>query len=104
MEEHHQPQGPMAGELGLENLDPEEIVHAAEQVARDYPHGSIAGAFAVGFLLGGGLTPRLLASLVLFVGRRYAAGAAREAVGAAVRRSASGEGEPTGVEGQPSRP
>src|SRR5262249_35592630 len=46
--------------------------------ARDNPHAALAGAFAVGFLLGGGLTPRLLVSLALLAGRRYAAQIARE--------------------------
>jgi|SRR5580698_1413685 hypothetical protein len=70
---------------GLGGIDPEEALRAAAEAAREHPHTAIAGAFAIGFLLGGGLTPRLLASLALLAGRRYAAAAAREALDATVR-------------------
>ncbi len=73
-------------EPGLASVDPEEIVRAAAELARENPHAALAGALAVGFLLGGGLTPRLLASLALIVGRRYATEAAREALGDVVQR------------------
>jgi hypothetical protein len=76
-----------AEERDLGSFDPEEIVHTAEEVAREYPHGALAGCFALGFVLGGGLTPRLLSSVLLFVGRRYAATAARSALDAALRSS-----------------
>jgi hypothetical protein len=69
-----------------EAIDPEEIARAAAELTRESPHTALAGAFAVGFLLGGGLTPRLLTSLLLFVGRRYATEMARETLGSAVRR------------------
>jgi hypothetical protein len=71
---------------GLGAIDPAELVRTASEVAREHPHAAVAGACVVGFLLGGGLTPRLLASLALLAGRRYAAAAAREALDAAVRR------------------
>ncbi len=71
---------------GLGEIDPAELVRSASEVAREHPHAAIAGACVVGFLLGGGLTPRLIASLALLAGRRYAAAAAREALDAAVRR------------------
>jgi hypothetical protein len=74
-------------EAGIEAIEPREIARAAAELARESPHTAVAGAFAVGFLLGGGLTPRLLASVLLFVGRRYAAEMARETLGAAVRQS-----------------
>jgi len=75
-----------AGVPSIGTIDPEDVVRAAAEVARENPHAAIAGAFAVGFLLGGGLTPRLLVSLALMASRRYAAEAAREALGEAVRR------------------
>jgi hypothetical protein len=71
---------------GLEGIDPVKAVHAAAELARDNPHTAVASALAVGFLLGGGLTPRLLVSLAMIAGRRYAAEAAREALAEAVRR------------------
>ena len=105
MSEHRQPQGQVMEDLGLGAVDPEEIVRTAEEAAREHPHGSLAGAFALGFLLGGGLTPRLLVSLILFVGRRYAGEAARETLGVAVQRAMSGsDGEPGPVEDPAARP
>jgi|HubBroStandDraft_6_1064221.scaffolds.fasta_scaffold89277_3 hypothetical protein len=68
----------LAGEL--EGVDPGELARAAARFAQENPHTALAGAFAVGFLLGGGLTPRLLFSLAAFAGRKYAAQAVREAL------------------------
>jgi hypothetical protein len=67
-------------------VDPREILAAAASFAKDNPHAALAGAFAVGFLLGGGLTPRLLASAALVAGKRYLAENAREALMGAVRK------------------
>ncbi len=71
---------------GIGSVEPEEIARAVGELARESPHAALAGALAVGFLLGGGLTPRLLASLALIVGRRYVAEAAREALQGVVQR------------------
>ena len=73
-------------EPGIGSIEPDEIVRAAAELARESPHAALAGALAIGFLLGGGLTPRLLASLAMILGRRYAAEAAREALGGLVQR------------------
>lgn len=91
MIEHHQAQRATEetaeeDRLGIDRIDPVEIANAAAELARENPHTAIAGALAIGFILGGGLTPRLLASLALIAGRRYAAEAAREALGTAVQR------------------
>jgi dienelactone hydrolase len=67
-------------------VDPRELLLAAAEYARENPHTALAGALAVGFLLGGGLTPRLLASLAMFAGRKYLAEAARESLEGAVRQ------------------
>ncbi|SRR5579871_2194019 len=89
MKEHREPEHPLgeppAGGAQIGEIDPEEAMRAVAEAARESPRAALAGAFAIGFLLGGGLTPRLLASLVLFAGRRYAAEAAREALGSALR-------------------
>jgi hypothetical protein len=74
----------LAGE-GQVGLDPAEIVHAASEFARENPHAALAGALAVGFLLGGGLTPRLALSLVTYLGRRYVAEVAQGTLETAVR-------------------
>jgi hypothetical protein len=81
-----------AGDMALGGVDPAELVRAAEEVARENPHAALAGCFAAGFVLGGGLTPRLLVSALLFVGRRYAAEIARGALGSAMQ-SAVGESD-----------
>lgn len=73
-------------EPGPEAVDPVKVVHVAAELARDNPHTAMAGALALGFLLGGGLTPRLLVSLAALAARRYAAEAAREALADVVRR------------------
>ena len=89
MEQHgvgQRPADPAGGEMELGGFNPVEAVRAAAEIARENPHAALAGALAVGFVLGGGLTPRLLVSLALFAGRRYAAEAAREVLGEAVRR------------------
>jgi hypothetical protein len=61
-------QGPS---LGLENIDAKQILGTAASFAREHPHAAIAGAFGIGFLLGGGLSPRLLGGVAMLAGRRY---------------------------------
>jgi hypothetical protein len=70
----------------LSAIDPTQLLRAAADFARDNPHAAIGGALAIGFLLGGGLTPRMLGSLALIAGRRYAADIAREAFSGVVQR------------------
>lgn len=60
--------GPLAA---LGGVDPNEVLAMVSNVARANPHAALAGAVAVGFLLGGGLTPRLLGAAALFAARRY---------------------------------
>lgn len=75
-----------AHEVDLAGVDPAAILHTTEELARENPHAVLAAAFGVGFLLGGGLTPRLLASIALFAGKRYLAQAARGALESTVRQ------------------
>jgi hypothetical protein len=94
-ETHGTEDAPDRGERALaeeiEGLDPAELAQAAARFTRENPHAALAGALAVGFLLGGGLTPRLLVSLALFAGRRYAAQAMRETLEGAVTGAVEGE-------------
>ena len=61
-----------AGEAGvLGAIDPKEVLGMVAGFARENPHAALAGACAIGFLLGGGLTPRLLGGIALLAGRRY---------------------------------
>lgn len=105
MREQGETLGTSGEEMDVGNIDPAEMIRAAEDLARAHPHAAVAGAFAVGFLLGGGLTPRLLTSLVVFAGRRYAAEAARQALELAMHKGGFGEeGEAAataGLGGQP---
>ncbi len=59
-------------------IDPAAIVSAVEAFARENPHAALAGAAAIGFMVGGGLTPRLLGGLAMFVGRKYLSQTLRE--------------------------
>lgn len=67
-------------------IDPDELARTAIELARENPHTALGAAFAVGFLLGGGLTPRLLVSIAALAGRRYFAQIARDALESAVRQ------------------
>jgi hypothetical protein len=62
---HHHALEPLAG------FDAGEALGAVTTYAKENPHVALAAAAGVGFLLGGGLTPRLLGAAALFVGRRY---------------------------------
>jgi hypothetical protein len=66
------------GALSPLGFDPNEALAQVSNVAREHPHAALAGAFAVGFLLGGGLTPRLLGAAALFAARRYFRAAVEE--------------------------
>jgi hypothetical protein len=81
---HDAPQGRSAS--ALDDVNVMELLGSVSEVARENPHSAIAAALGVGFLLGGGLTPRLLASIALIAGRRLLAQAATEALESAVRQ------------------
>jgi hypothetical protein len=52
-------------------FDPSHALSIVTNAAKENPHAALAGAVAVGFLLGGGLTPRLLGAIAMFAARRY---------------------------------
>jgi len=58
-------------ELGLDGLDLRRTIDTASELARESPHAALAIALAAGFVLGGGLTPRLLGTVAMIAGRRY---------------------------------
>ena len=58
-------------DLGLPKIDPGQVLGVVSNFARENPHAALAGAMAIGFLLGGGLTPRVLGTIAVFAGRRY---------------------------------
>ena len=63
----------------LEGL--KEVRGTVEEFARDNPRTAVGIALGVGFVLGGGLTPRLLFGLGAFAARRYARDFARTQIG-----------------------
>lgn len=71
-------------------IDARELLQSATEAAKESPHAALAAAFAVGFLLGGGLTPRLLVSLAIFAGRKYVSEAARDALQQVAREQIEG--------------
>jgi hypothetical protein len=64
--------------LGPLGFDASEAITTVSTIAREHPHAALAGAFAVGFLLGGGLTPKMLGAIGMFAARRYFRGAVEE--------------------------
>jgi hypothetical protein len=52
-------------------FDPSQAVESITKLARENPHVALAGAVAIGFVLGGGMTPKLLGAIAMFVARNY---------------------------------
>jgi hypothetical protein len=52
-------------------FDPSHAIEIVTKAAKENPHAALAGAFAVGFVLGGGVTPKLLGAISMFAARRY---------------------------------
>jgi hypothetical protein len=77
-EAHHDGEG--EAELGLDGADLRRAMESASELARESPHAALAIAVAAGFVLGGGLTPRLLGSVAMVAGRTYLGRAVRETV------------------------
>jgi hypothetical protein len=75
-EAHHD--GEAEAELGLSGADLRRAIESASELARESPHAALALALAAGFVLGGGLTPRLLGSVAMIAGRTYLGRAVRE--------------------------
>jgi hypothetical protein len=55
----------------LAQIDPGQMLESVTTFARENPHTAIAVAAGIGFVLGGGLTPRLLGTIGLFAARQY---------------------------------
>ena len=81
-EEHHH-DGEDA-ELGFNGVDLRQAIDSATELARESPHAALALALAAGFVLGGGLTPRLLGSVAMIAGRSYLSRAVRETLATVV--------------------
>src|SRR5690349_4168683 len=70
--------GSADGELGIDGADLRRVLDSASELARESPHTALAIAVAAGFVLGGGLTPRLLGTAAMIAGRTYLGRAMRE--------------------------
>lgn len=64
----------------LGRLDATEVTRAVSAFARENPHVALAAAAGLGFLLGGGLTPRMLGTLGFLATRSYLRGAVAQAL------------------------
>jgi hypothetical protein len=78
------------GSDALASFDPTDAMEKISDFARENPHAALAGAAALGFLLGGGLTPRLLATVGMFAGRRYLNRAMRDGLEGVLRAELGG--------------
>jgi hypothetical protein len=58
-------------EEGVLPFDAGEAVEVVSQWARENPHAAVAAAAGIGFLLGGGLSPRLVGAVGLMAARHY---------------------------------
>lgn len=63
----HQPQR----ETERLGFDPDRTIETVTKVARENPHAALAAAVATGFVLGGGVTPRLVGAIAMFAARHY---------------------------------
>lgn len=71
-------------------FDPSQALATISKVTRENPHAALAGAAAVGFILGGGLTPKFLGAVALFAARRYFRATVEETL-AAVQSTLEGQ-------------
>jgi hypothetical protein len=77
----------------LGRLDATEVTRAVSAFARENPHVALAAAAGLGFLLGGGLTPRVLSRLGSFATRSYVKSTLAQAVGAILDEQARAQSQ-----------
>ncbi|WP_437334752.1 hypothetical protein [Sorangium sp. So ce394] len=77
----------------LGRLDATEVTRAVSAFARENPHVALAAAAGLGFLLGGGLTPRVLSKLGSLATRSYVKSTFAQAIGAFVDEQARSQGQ-----------
>jgi hypothetical protein len=61
-------------------MDVQQVLEAASAYARENPHAALGIAAGIGFLLGGGLTPKLLGGAAMIAGRSYLGKTIRESL------------------------
>ncbi|HMY15212.1 MAG TPA: hypothetical protein PKA58_02735 [Polyangium sp.] len=52
-------------------FDPGLAIDTVTKAARENPHVAIVAALAAGFVLGGGVTPKLIGAIAMFAARHY---------------------------------
>jgi hypothetical protein len=77
-------------ERALGRIDPNEIAASVSRFARENPHVALVAAAGLGFLLGGGLTPRLLGALSAVATRGYLRGTITKALQDALTEQVQG--------------
>jgi hypothetical protein len=85
--ETHDPQD---ADGDVEGADLRSAARAAADLARESPHAALAVAAFAGFILGGGLTPRLLGTAAMMAGRTYLGRAMRETLAMVVQEQIGG--------------
>lgn len=74
-------------------LDATEVTRAISAFARENPHVALAAAAGLGFLLGGGLTPRVLGRLGTLASRSYVKNTLAQAVESILSEQARPQGQ-----------
>ena len=62
-------------------FDPTHAIEVVTKVTRENPHAALAGAAVVGFVLGGGMTPKLIGAIAMFAARRTLRATVEETLG-----------------------
>ena len=61
-------------------FDLREALEVVSTKTRENPHAALAAGTAFGFVLGGGMTPKLVGAIALFIARRYFQAAVDESI------------------------
>ncbi|MGK3968570.1 hypothetical protein WMF38_30860 [Sorangium sp. So ce118] len=77
----------------LGRLDATEVTRAVSAFARENPHVALAAAAGLGFLLGGGLTPRVLSRLGSLATKSYVKNTLAQAVEGLLDEQARSQGQ-----------
>lgn len=75
-------------------FDPTHAIEVVTKVTRENPHAALAGAAVVGFVLGGGMTPKLIGAIAMLAARRSLRVTIEETL-ASLQSTIEGRHEPT---------
>lgn len=80
-------------EVGPLGFDPGQTVESITKLARENPHTALVGAMAIGFVLGGGMTPKLMGAIAMFAARNYFRATVEETL-ASLQSTVEGQSHP----------